>query len=571
MSQSKRIEQNKTRVGGNAKTCRNRAQARLELMTIDVMKPVVLDQSRTALAILLVSSLVVNCGCEVHVAMGVGDEAPDSAMDLVSGRLKRAVDESRESVSTDQSTAVPEKIAGQVGQKIRPVSAWRAGRKEKPSEDAMAPFPVDLPTALRLAGAQNWNIELAAERVREARAAVDAAEAMWMPSLIGGMGYTQHSGQLQATSGSVTDVRRSSVFVGGGARTGMAPLAGGGGGPLRMSVDLSLADAIFQPLVARQQLDVVRARESVIFNDTLRNAALAYMGLVEAQGQRANRRADLDDANALLRQTRAFVTAGKGSNADTSRIAADVERRRQRLAMSESDVAVASAELARQLRLDPATTLFALEEQAVPVELLEESDTLERLVDGALVSRPELEALRAGVDAAGAAQSAAKWRPWLPHVLLGVSAGGFAGGAGNEMGRMDGRADFDVLAVWELENLGLGTDAARATAASRERQAALSLSQTRDVVVTEVTTAWHRLVASRRRLMISQERLKQAGESLRLHRLRIRSLVGLPLEAQQAVEALSQARQDRLEAIIGFNREQVALLRSVGRPLGGTE
>ena len=94
---------------------------------------------------------------------------------------------------------------------------------------------------------------------------------------------------------------------------------------------------------------------------------------------------------------------------------------------------------------------------------------------------------------------------------------------------------------------------------------------TRDAVVTEVTTAWHRLVASRRRLMISQERLKQAGESLRLHRLRIRSLVGLPLEAQQSVESLSQARQDRLEAIVDFNRGQVALLRSVGRPLGGAD
>ncbi|HCK53784.1 MAG TPA: hypothetical protein DIC23_11255, partial [Planctomycetaceae bacterium] len=267
-----------------------------------MMKFVVLDQSRTVVAILLASSLAVTCGCEVHVAMGIGDEASDSSMDLVSGRLERSADESRESASADPSTAVPKKITRSEGQGIRPVSAWRAGRKEKPGEDATASFPVDLPTALRLAGAQNWNIELAAERVREARAAVDAAEAMWMPSLIGGMGYTQHSGQLQATSGSVTDVRRSSVFVGGGARTGMAPLAGGGGGPLRMSVDLSLADAIFQPLVARQQLDVVRARETVVFNDTLRNAALAYLALVEAQGQRANRRADLDDASALLRQ-----------------------------------------------------------------------------------------------------------------------------------------------------------------------------------------------------------------------------------------------------------------------------
>ncbi|MFP6703663.1 MAG: TolC family protein, partial [Planctomycetaceae bacterium] len=115
------------------------------------------------------------------------------------------------------------------------------------------------------------------------------------------------------------------------------------------------------------------------------------------------------------------------------------------------------------------------------------------------------------------------------------------------------------------------TQASRDAAASRERQARLRLSQARDDVATEVTAAWHRLSAGRRRLEISRERLKQAGESLRLHRLRIRSLVGLPLEAQQAVSAISQARQDRLEAIVDFNRQQVGLLRAIGRPVGGGE
>ena len=136
---------------------------------------------------------------------------------------------------------------------------------------------------------------------------------------------------------------------------------------------------------------------------------------------------------------------------------------------------------------------------------------------------------------------------------------------------MDGRSDFDLLAVWELENLGLGTQASRDAASSRERQARLRLSKARDDVATEVTAAWHRLSAGRRRLEISRERLKQAGESLRLHRLRIRSLVGLPLEAQQAVSAISQARQDRLEAIVDFNRQQVGLLRAIGRPAGSND
>ena len=557
-------------------------------------------------AILLIGSFTVSCGCVVHVAMGIDDDEPSgSTAGLRGHRLKLIVDRSRRAASAAsvaanaaESDSTPEtrsakRVAMEAtfelpkssvatppeleSDQIRPVSEWRASGQRgsdvetTPSVLDEARFAIDLPAALRLAGARSWNTELAAERVLEARAAVDAAEAMWMPSLIGGLGYTHHSGQLQAISGEILDIRRSSLFVGGGARTGRSSLAGGGGGPMRLSVDMSVADAIFAPLVARQQLGVEQARESATFNDTLRDAALAYLDLVEAQGQLANLRFDLNDAEALLRQTRAFVIAGKGSNADTTRIAADVEWRRQRLVSAEGAVAVASASLARQLRMDPATTLFALEEQAVPLELLDESESLSELIATAMSSRPELEAGRASLDATASASQAEDWRPWLPHLSLGVSAGGFGGGAGGGIGSMDGRSDFDLLAVWELKNLGLGTQASRDAAASRERQARLRLSQARDDVATEVTAAWHRLSAGRRRLEISRERLKQAGESLRLHRLRIRSLVGLPLEAQQAVSAISQARQDRLEAIVDFNRQQVGLLRAIGRPAGGNE
>ena len=100
-------------------------------------------------------------------------------------------------------------------------------------------------------------------------------------------------------------------------------------------------------------------------------------------------------------------------------------------------------------------------------------------------------------------------------------------------------------------------------------QGAVRFAWPRDYVVTEVPLAWHDAAGNRKRLAMSGERLKQAGESLRLHRLRIRGMIGLPLEALQAVESISQARQDRLQSIIGFNRSQVGLLRAVGRPLGG--
>ena len=67
-----------------------------------------------------------------------------------------------------------------------------------------------------------YGLDRPAERVVEARAGLGAAEALWLPSLVAGFVYTTHSGQLQATTGEVLDVRRTAFFAGGGARLGSA-------------------------------------------------------------------------------------------------------------------------------------------------------------------------------------------------------------------------------------------------------------------------------------------------------------------------------------------------------------
>ncbi len=555
--------------------------------------------SRPLTLLILCGGLYGGAGCEVHVAFDINKQGDKGPGDLLSDRLEAQAINALASVHRQREIGNknpgPADLDGAGLPRELPapdegpfhteqISHWRARRDSGTSlaaatdeqrlladSKATESLPIDLPAALRLAGAQNWNIELAAERVHEARSAVAAAEAMWMPSLIGGFGFTRHDGRLQAIDGQVLDVSRNSIFVGGGARTGMAPLAGGAGGPVRLSVDLSLADAIFRPLVARQELVSVEARQTATFNDTLQAAALAYFSLVGSQGTLANCRADLEDARTLASQTSAFVLAGKGSAADTARVAANVERRRQLLVTAEAALKVSSARLARQLRLDPATTLFAMEDRVVPVSLVDDSESLAILVDQSLVGRPELAAGQALVDAAESSRTAETWRPWLPHMLLGASAGGFGGGVNDDVNGLGSRSDFDILAVWQLENLGLGNRAAREAAASRGRQATLTLARARDDVVTEVTTAWHEVQAGRRRIAMTREHLKQAGESLRLHRLRIRGLLGLPLEALQAVESIAQARDARLQAIVSYNEAQVRLLRAVGRPVESGE
>jgi outer membrane protein TolC len=143
-------------------------------------------------------------------------------------------------------------------------------------------YPIDLPSVLALAGASNLQIALATERVNAAAARADAAQALWIPSLSGGVVYNNHSGQIQATEGEVLNVNRNSLFVGGGAVLGNSPANGGSGGPARMFVDLPLVDAIFEPLAARQFVRAARADRTATFNDVLLQASSAYYDLVRA-------------------------------------------------------------------------------------------------------------------------------------------------------------------------------------------------------------------------------------------------------------------------------------------------
>lgn len=92
-------------------------------------------------------------------------------------------------------------------------------------------FAIDLPTALRLAGANNLQIAVAVERVNQAVARSDVADVLWVPSLNAGVVYNRQSGRIQATEGDVIETSRNPLFVGGGAGVANAPLNGGAGGP----------------------------------------------------------------------------------------------------------------------------------------------------------------------------------------------------------------------------------------------------------------------------------------------------------------------------------------------------
>ena len=57
-------------------------------------------------------------------------------------------------------------------------------------------FPIDLPTALKLAGAQNLDVQLARERVTEAKAQHEQARMQFFPWIAPSVGYKRHDGNI---------------------------------------------------------------------------------------------------------------------------------------------------------------------------------------------------------------------------------------------------------------------------------------------------------------------------------------------------------------------------------------
>lgn len=461
--------------------------------------------------------------------------------------------------------------------KVRTVSAEVAVEPRSPLpkenvEQGPEAFPVDLPTVLRLAGGRNWAVQLAWERICEARADVQAAEAMWVPSLNLGIGATKHEGQIQSTTGEVIDVSRNSLFLGGGAKTANAPMAGGGGGPARFFVDLSIADALFQPLVTRQLSNAARSRHAIEFNNAQRDAALAYFDLVAAQGSVSIGRQNLADGEGLLAMTEAFVAAGKASSAEVSRVRVIVARQKQALVAADLRLRLASAELVRLVRLDPKqlsaeALLYSADDALLPLELISESTSVQALISQGQRTRPEVSEQYAQAQARLADARSQELRPYIPNLNVAMSAGGFGGGRGSDINNFDGRADFDALLVWEVRNFGLGESAARNQTNSRYRQAVLDAHRMQDQIAAEVRSAWHSVNAGRKRMELAQENVEEASRGLSMNLERIRGLEGLPLEAVQALNAVADARLTYLNAIVTYNKAQAELLRAIGRPV----
>ncbi|MBI2825647.1 MAG: TolC family protein [Planctomycetia bacterium] len=423
-------------------------------------------------------------------------------------------------------------------------------------------FPIDLPTALALADVNNPQIALAREQVRQATARVDAADALWLPSLRIGANYNKHEGAIQNIDGTVFDDSRAAFNTGAGVGTAGAqspPFPG-------LYANFRLGDALFQPLAARQFARSQRLAATAARNNTSLDAALGYLELMRAvQGIAVNENV-LGHDQELAKIINAYARTGQGLLSDAERVQADLVVRQISVARSREDAHVASSRLAQVLRLDPTLVLVPIEPAILPIALVPEGTPLAELVSQGLMNRPELAQHRALVAAAVERLKQERYASTLPTIVMGTSYTGFGGDMGRQISNFGDRFDADIIAFWNVRNLGKGERAERDVARSDVRQADIRRVAVMDRIGREVAEASVRVHARRQQIELAKVGLRAARDSLRLNFERIKAAQGLPIEVLQSIQALALAEQEYLRTVIDYNAAQFSLHWALGQP-----
>jgi outer membrane protein TolC len=454
---------------------------------------------------------------------------------------------------------------------VQPVSAMPPaaavpGQPVRLLPDERPALPINLAMAMQLASARPLDVQMAARQVQIAVAQFDRAKVLWAPSVLLGADYFYHNGGVQDVSNALFNDAHSSLLLGGG-----------------YTAIFGISDAIFSPLAARQDLSARQAQARAVGNDMALAVAEAYFGVQQARGELAGALAYVKQAEELVRRT-SQLAEGLAPAMEASRARVELARRQQTVAALRERWQVASAELIRLLRLDASAVVEPMEPANLTIQLLEPNYSLDDLVAIGLTARPELSAHRAFVQATLQRLRQEKLRPLVPSVLLrGASTnpggtlayGAFGGGVNGAIGALQGRGDYDVQVLWELQNFGLGNKARIDERRAEREVALLQLFKMQDIIAAEIVMAHSQWKAASERLAYAEPALKDALDTLQknmdgLAQTRrvgnVLILVARPQEVVAALQALAQANTDYFAAVADFNRAQFRLYRATGQP-----
>ena len=408
---------------------------------------------------------------------------------------------------------------------------------------------IDLPTALRLAGANNLDVQIAREKVAEARAASDSARSRFFPFLQPAIVVRRHDDNIQAVNGPILNADKQSLSAG-----------------VTLQAQIDLGETYYQHLVAKQQ---VRSNEAALLGrqrESTYRAAMAYFELARARAAVIAAEEAARIGGRHLEQINATTEAGLTFQGDASRVRAARERFELTLVRTRTDQRIAAARLAEILRLDPTVELAPVDTDLAPLTLVTGDEELGILVSRALAKRPELDEAAARLDSARAVRRAATQAPLIPTIGAQASLGGLGGGPGGSTltRAWDYSGDYSFGVSWRVGPGGLLDQNRQRETASRERQVELEQEKVRDLIRRQVVEHHARLRSLATQIDLARKTLEATDQTARLSRQRRETGVSVVLEDLLAEEQLANARRDYLATVAEYNLAQYALRFATG-------
>jgi outer membrane protein TolC len=432
------------------------------------------------------------------------------------------------------------------------------------------PLPINLPTALRLAVARPLLIAAAQASLQLALAQWQHARVLWIPNFNVGGSYLGHAGGAAGTAGPEFINGRDQFMLGGG-----------------LTAIYEITDAVFSPLVQRQMVRARQADLQTARNDSLLNVATAYFNVQQARGRLSGTQDVLEKSRRLVRQIQALGTdlvAPIESDRALTEVA-DIERE---VALRYQDWRITSADLTRELRLNPLTVVTPLEPPELQVTLISPREPVDGLVPIGLTNRPELASNQALVQATLTRIRQERMRPLIPSLILAgnpvpvapygnLMFGGFWSDYSGQTNPASFRFDPNVQLYWQLQNFGFGNRALVRERQADQQHALVELFRVQDRVAAEVVQAHARVQAGVIAVNRAENEVKEARISFEGNLKGIRETyrfgdrlvpVNRPLEAVDALRQLGRAYDRYFVSVGDYNRAQFELYRALGYPAG---
>jgi outer membrane factor, OMF family len=414
--------------------------------------------------------------------------------------------------------------------------------------------PLSLNEAIEIAIQRSPNLLVSRLGVERSQGVVKQAEAGRLPTLGSSANYSYSETAQSKLGSSFTSFNNGLISGGNGVSTSLTGNIVQANWNLYTSglVDARIEDA--QQGLKFSTLDVEKALQ-----DLKVGVANAYFDLQSQDGNVSIAESAVRNAEASLRDAEAQERAGVGTKFDVLRQQVQVANTQQQLLKAQNSRVVAQRNLARALNFVEPTNVIARD----PIEESGNWDlSLEDSIFQAYAKRVELPQFVAQEQQAKARERSA-YAQLGPQLSL-TGAVDFAKPFGNSSS-VPGQIGYSLGAQlqWNFFDGGAAQGIAQQEVASA-KIARVNFINTSNQVRFDVEQQFFTLESSKAQISSNRKAQAQAEEALRLARLRFRAGVGTQTEVISTEDALTQSKNNLLQAVISYNRSLVQLRRFVG-------